>query len=138
MNHSPLLGLDDEAEPVRPGHGMAALGPSDTSDSGSDVAGVDMDGSQQGLGLDTDAEGTGERFGTPGDPQVQEAGDILPDRIDVVPVLPVLGEEPNVGAQTDDPEGWEELRRQARRNLIEQPDDSDAETDEGAGTRPVA
>lgn len=41
------------------GHGARALGPSDNSDSGSDVAG-DPD---VGFDSDTDAEGTGERAG---------------------------------------------------------------------------
>ena len=41
------------------GHGTRALGPSDNSDSGSDVAG----GPDIGFDSDTDAEGTGERAG---------------------------------------------------------------------------
>ena len=47
------------------GHGTAALGPSDTSDSGSDVsagdAGADLGDAM--LASDTDAGGTGERTG---------------------------------------------------------------------------
>ena len=41
------------------GHGTRALGPSDNSDSGSDIAG----GPDIGFDSDTDAEGTGERAG---------------------------------------------------------------------------
>lgn len=148
MNHSPLLGLDDEPEPHRPGHGVTALGPSDTSDSGSDMSGIDVDGSQMGLDLDTDAEGTGERLGAPGDPRVQEAGDILPDRVDVVPELPVLGEDATTddlpaqdspgGSPDDAPEhatmdetredaarARDAQRRDARQSLIGQSDDAD-------------
>ena len=47
------------------GHGTVALGPSDTSDSGSDIAagGAGFDIGDPNLDSDTDAEGTGERAG---------------------------------------------------------------------------
>ncbi len=131
MNHSPLLGLDDELEPARPGHGMAALGPSDTSDSGSDVAGADMDGIQQNLDLDTDADGTGERMGASGSPRAQEAADILPDHIEVVPALPVLGEDADGdNASADNPD----LRQQARRSLMKQAGADGVEEDDAAAS----
>ena len=92
MEHSPLLGLDDEGQPVRPGHGTAALGPSDTSDSASDIAGIDVDGSLHGMTADTDATGTGELLGAADGQHVREAGDILPDRIATAPDLDLLAD----------------------------------------------
>jgi hypothetical protein len=62
------------------GHGTRALGPSDNSDSGSDVAGdpdVTLDG-------DTDAEGTGERAGV-GPQRVASDSDIGFDHIETMP-----------------------------------------------------
>jgi hypothetical protein len=57
------------------GHGTRALGPSDNSDSGSDVTG----GGALGFDSDTDAEGTGERSGVEMD--VAPDGDIGFDRV---------------------------------------------------------
>jgi len=87
------------------GHGTAALGPSDTSDSGSDLKGPGL-ASDAGLNLDTgttsdlersrgaghddgdanldsdsDGSGTGERSTAGRDDDVGEARDIAPDRI---------------------------------------------------------
>ena len=64
------------------GHGTSALGPSDTSDSGSDVASGHAgfllgDGD---LSSDTDAEGTGERMSA-GREDVNDAADIGVDQI---------------------------------------------------------
>ena len=64
------------------GHGTAALGPSDSSDSGSDIAAGDA-GRELGdadLTSDTDAEGTGER-GSAGRAETSGARDIGVDRI---------------------------------------------------------
>jgi hypothetical protein len=64
------------------GHGTRALGPSNSSDTGSDVAGGNA-GAHLGdtdLSGDSDAEGTGERA-TAGRDDTQPAGkDIAPDR----------------------------------------------------------
>lgn len=102
MSHSNLLGSDDVPAGA-PGHDTRALGPSDSSDSGSDVAGLpDVDNDDIGLpvdialaddgerpttsaealesGVDSDAGGTGERRSAGGDAGV-EAADISPDKI---------------------------------------------------------
>jgi hypothetical protein len=73
-----------------------ALGPSDSSDSGSDVAGAkrhvfDVDSELDNhaletgdaeLGSDTDRHGTGERAAADGDATLTPDADIEPDRID--------------------------------------------------------
>jgi hypothetical protein len=64
------------------GHGTRALGPSDNSDSGSDVAG-DPDLS---LDSDTDAEGTGERAEV-GTDTVEAGGDIGFDHVETMPIV---------------------------------------------------
>jgi len=64
------------------GHGTRALGPSDNSDSGSDVAG-DPDIS---LDSDTDAEGTGERAEVEME-LVSPGADIGFDHIESIPVV---------------------------------------------------
>jgi hypothetical protein len=61
------------------GHGTRALGPSDNSDSGSDVTGEP----DSELDSDTDAEGTGERAGVG---MGEEGSDIGYDRIETMPV----------------------------------------------------
>lgn len=94
----------DAPAAIAPGHDVAALGPGDTSDSGSDVAGLsrlagfdptvpvdvalDDERGRPGTsvealvpGADTDAAGTGERRSVADDAEPQEAADILPDRI---------------------------------------------------------
>jgi hypothetical protein len=75
------------------GRDVEALGPSDTSDSGSDVQGVldladplDLDNPtygavQPGLDSATDFGGTGERGAALPGEEAREGGDILPDRI---------------------------------------------------------
>ncbi len=105
MAKSNILG-GDEIPVVPPGHSTADLGPSDSSDSGSDIAGAggladdvglgnesgttsDMDlghgaGPDVGdsnLDSDTDAAGTGERRGAGRDDSSREANDIKPDKI---------------------------------------------------------
>lgn len=64
------------------GHGTRALGPSDNSDSGSDVAG-DPD---IGFDSDTDAEGTGERAGVEMEQRAPDA-DIGFDHVETIPVV---------------------------------------------------
>lgn len=105
MAKSNILG-GDEIPVVPPGHSTADLGPSDSSDSGSDIAGAggladdvglgndsgttsDMDlgrgaGPDVGdsnLDSDSDASGTGERRGAGRDDSSREANDIRPDKI---------------------------------------------------------
>jgi hypothetical protein len=90
MAHSSILGGDAAVQ--RPiGNDVDALGPSDTSDSGSDVQGerpmatgadnpAEWGAVTAAPGSDTDASGTGERATAPGD-GVRDNADILPDRI---------------------------------------------------------
>ncbi|MBS1189780.1 MAG: hypothetical protein H6R10_1572 [Rhodocyclaceae bacterium] len=113
-----ISGQDDE--PARPpGHGTADLGPSDTSDSGSDIrggqglaqeAGLDDDtgntsdmeharGAGPDLGdanldSDSDSEGTGERTTAGRDSDIREGGDIAPDQVTRNPGGLVIGEDP--------------------------------------------
>ena len=89
MSHSSILGGEKAPTQAR-GRDTDALGPSDSSDSGSDVQGehshLASDPQDAGalpaeLDSDTDAAGTGERgaaFGA----DVEEGADIRPDRID--------------------------------------------------------
>lgn len=103
MGNSNLTG--SEPVPEKPsGHDTRSLGPSDTSDSGSDLAGlpeqhdrdpnlpVDVaidperdypDSAFETLepGADSDAGGTGERRSASGDAAVDEAPDISPDQV---------------------------------------------------------
>lgn len=67
--------LDAETAPIQPsGRDSELLGPSDSSDSGSDAMGTAE------VHADSDASGTGERGSiTPG--EGREGGDILPDRV---------------------------------------------------------
>jgi hypothetical protein len=90
------------------GHGTRALGPSDNSDSGSDMVG----GPDIGFDSDTDAEGTGERTGVEMD--VAPDGDIGFDR--VVDALPADdGEQVDVRADDEvDAEVEESLREERR------------------------
>ena len=96
MATSSILGGD--TAPTWPrGSDVASLGPSDSTDSGSDArGGFDLDE----LSSDTDAEGTGERSSV--DPHnVRSDADILPDHIEGMPALDMAlafdngeGEEP--------------------------------------------
>jgi len=69
------------------GHGTGALGPSDSSDSGSDVQGGGADRliGDAGLDSDTDRSGTGERLGATPDIEFEEGADIAPDRVESTP-----------------------------------------------------
>jgi len=90
MSQSSILG-GEQAPRRKAGADVDALGPSDSSDSGSDVQGErematgtfarDEDRSATVRhGTDTDAQGTGERASATGDDPLDGA-DILPDRI---------------------------------------------------------
>jgi len=103
MAHSSLLGIDPVAK-TPSGRDSEALGPSDTSDSGSDVAGLaDENDGDPGLpsdvatggdsehpetsfeaigeGSNTDSTGTGERRSAAGDAGSRDGADIAPDRV---------------------------------------------------------
>ena len=78
-----MTGFSDSARaPHRPsGHDMASLGPSDSSDSGSDSAGTR---DRQSLAGDSDATGTGEGPTVDGLP-LADGADILPDHLLLAP-----------------------------------------------------
>ncbi len=90
--NSSILGAERAPEQAE-GRDVEALGPSDTSDSGSDVRGefdlaqpTDLDnpifGSEQpGLESDSDSGGTGERGAALLDEEADEARDIRPDSV---------------------------------------------------------
>src|SRR5215204_5355419 len=92
MATSSILGGD--RAPVNPsGRDTDALGPSDSSDSGSDVQGErgfdalddgQIGGDRADLRSDSDASGTGERGSAVNDSEIVEGADIAPDRIGVV------------------------------------------------------
>lgn len=101
MARSSILGIDPTPEPA-PGHDTAALGPGDSSDSGSDVAGLEGEDptdpnlatdlamrddqphplqSGEALDADSDAAGTGERRSAGADSGLPDGSDIGVDRI---------------------------------------------------------
>ncbi len=89
MAQSSILGGQPAAAQAR-GRDTDALGPSDSSDSGSDVQGerahVASDVADAGalpveLGSDSDASGTGERGAATGE-DIEAGADILPDHIE--------------------------------------------------------
>jgi len=92
MATSSILGADRAPSQAK-GRDVEALGPSDTSDSGSDVQGeldlappTDLDDTvfgtvQPGLRSDSDSGGTGERGAALPDEDAREGSDILPDRV---------------------------------------------------------
>lgn len=82
--------LDPDNLPATPdrvlgsGHGKGALGPSDNSDSGSDMQGIPGQ-DPESLDSDSDAAGTGERSGVePPELAAAEGGDIDTDHIETV------------------------------------------------------
>ncbi len=66
------------------GHGTGALGPSDSSDSGSDVQGAAQELGDAGLDSDTDRSGTGERSSAAPDSEMKDGADISPDHIEKI------------------------------------------------------
>ena len=116
MGHSSLIGIDlATLEPS--GRDQTALGPGDSSDTGSDMVGIEMnDEEDPGLPVDvalrddmphplvstgpsaasgtSDAAGTGERRSAASDARLQEASDIGVDRVFSIDGLDEeLGEE---------------------------------------------
>lgn len=79
--------LGDAVEPVElvenfpPGHGTQALGPSDSSDSGSDVLGAGGLIGDEDLDSDSDRQGTGERASAGRDKATRLGSDIDVDTI---------------------------------------------------------
>ena len=79
--------LDPDNLPVTPdrvlgsGHGKGALGPSDSSDSGSDMQGVPGQDADA-LDSDSDAAGTGERAGVEPQNAAPDGGDIDVDHVE--------------------------------------------------------
>lgn len=69
------------------GHGTGALGPSDSSDSGSDVRGgtAPADLGDADLDSDSDAAGTGERAAVGRDNTAPDGADIDVDHVETVP-----------------------------------------------------
>ncbi len=103
MATSPITGANSPAPAVPAGRDVDALGPSDSSDSGSDVQGerpmatapdnaAELGALPVESGTDTDSTGTGERGSATGEDPAP-AADIQPDRIiersdSAVPDLP--------------------------------------------------
>ena len=88
MTTSPLHPDNIPAGPDRSlgkGHGTEALGPSDSSDSGSDVQGIPADAGDANLDSDTDRFGTGEVAAGERDAVVREGADIDTDHIESIP-----------------------------------------------------
>ncbi len=89
--------LDPDNLPVTPdrvlgsGHGKGALGPSDSSDSGSDMQGVPGQDAEA-LDSDSDAAGTGDRAGVEPLNTAPDGGDIDVDHVEsVAPAQPPAG-----------------------------------------------
>lgn len=123
------------------GHGTGALGPSDTSDSGSDLigsaglAGEDMldlgsgttsdleagsaggtagpDVGDANLSSDSDSSGTGERATAGRDTVVRDGADIDVDRIEAIPNLP-LDDDDLEFMHTSPPGGGRDERKHPR------------------------
>lgn len=86
-------------QPHVPGHDTEALGPGDSSDTGSDTIGakrhdfdrdtaLDNHALETGMaeqGSDTDRAGTGERAAADGDETIELDADVMPDRIEQIP-----------------------------------------------------
>src|SRR6478735_6349355 len=96
MSGSTLDPSEGDGVEVGKGHGTGSLGPSDSSDSGSDVQGEkrypgdiedELDAHALGqskaeLNSDTDRFGTGETASADGDNNLEADADILPDEIE--------------------------------------------------------
>ena len=134
MGTSPLAGGGPQVQKRIPGTGTDALGPSDTSDSGSDIVGADgavdaddldlssgtnedvrrargagADLGDANLDSDSDSGGTGERAEAGRDTLRREAPDIAPDHIvgtgEEVTDIDALGiDDGDIGESEDDEE----------------------------------
>jgi hypothetical protein len=73
--------LPDDVEGAEPtGHDLRTQGPSDSSDSGSDLIGAGAGVGDLELDGNSDRQGTGERTSI-GNDEIADGSDILPDRI---------------------------------------------------------
>ena len=112
MATSNILGGNRTPKQAR-GRDVDALGPSDSSDSGSDVQGTfDLDDSEQfdpnagarqtGMESDSDAAGTGERGAARLDEEAESGSDISPDSVQTLgPLAPETDTVPLEGLDTD-------------------------------------
>ena len=98
MANSPLVpgstsGQNDRR--LHRGHGTESLGPSDSSDSGSDLHGFGAERriGDAGLDSDTDRSGTGERVGATPDMEFEGGSDIAPDEVQEIPEVDESGEK---------------------------------------------
>ena len=87
--------FSENGKPVVKGHDIRSLGPSDSSDSGSDMAGAATQ-DDQAIDTDTDRFGTGEHAAAD-QPDVEADADIKADRI-------VTAEEAGLGDGLDEAE----------------------------------
>lgn len=133
MASSSILGGERAATRAK-GRDADSLGPSDSSDSGSDVQGeiAQPTGDEEAHAVpaeqnsDSDAAGTGERAAAVPD-RSRDSGDILPDRID-----PVLSEDmAAAGLESLDDVSTEDL-------AVDQADDEFDALDESDDGEPVA
>ena len=112
MARSSILGADPA--PVIPaGRDVEALGPSDTSDSGSDVQGGPEfdDGLRQEIQhADSDTGATGERASAVLSQDARDGGDIAPDRIIGGDADEPIGANVSDDEDTDDEAGEEDER----------------------------
>ena len=155
MGHSSLVGID-RIPTTAPGHDSDALGPSDSSDSGSDVAGLmqpddggpdapvdratdpdierpDTSTETVGPGVDSDSHGTGERRSAGGDAGRREAADISPDRIVSDPNSSDMLDDPSDGlVERDDDERAADAAALRAAESIDDEDEDDEVEDEDA------
>jgi hypothetical protein len=117
MGRSSILGGERSPSPP-PGHDTDALGPSDSSDSGSDIQGQRAGDRNS----DSDAAGTGERGSALPDEGLEEASDILPDHIETIP--PESG-----GSEPDDDLVTPRSVRRTGRSLEAESEDGDESDD---------
>ena len=88
MGTSPLDPSSNAGRPDRDimrGHGTRALGPSDSSDSGSDVLNAGAGIGDADLDSDSDRQGTGERAAAGNDVNADLAADIDTDHVETSP-----------------------------------------------------
>jgi hypothetical protein len=97
---SNLLGGDRAPEHVT-GRTSSIVGPSDSSDSGSDIQGA-REMSPEEFESDSDAAGTGERGTALGSDDADEGADIAPDRIETEAELAALDADPGDLAPEED------------------------------------
>jgi hypothetical protein len=130
MAQSSILGAD-RAPTQAPGRDSGVLGPSDSSDSGSDIQGevepgIDEFGNTRPAPeSDSDAEGTGERASAAPLEHVREGGDIAPDRVRRVSEEALTGD---TGTPAEDLEPTEDI--EASELALEEGDEGEQPDDE--------